>query len=124
MTRNQHTQPSQSPVEQAPRDLAVMHRVDERADGFPRHTSETILAGHLLPILRREQREICDAPMCAPLFRAEEVPQPLLLQPITEHEPCRLTLLVGERRQALIAPVVGAELSPVSQPVGFLRKVG
>jgi hypothetical protein len=104
MSRNQHTQPSETPVEQATGDLHIVHRVNQILGG-----------GHLLAALRREQRQLR-----IDTLRAEQRPQSLLLKPVAEHAPRLIPLLVCERRsQPAGRSVLVTEVSPVAEPFGL-----
>lgn len=78
--------------------------------------SDQILGRHLLPALRREQRQLRNRSVATPLFWREQSSNALLLQSITEHMPRREPLFLSERRQSTTDSVLIAELSPVSQP--------
>lgn len=88
--------------------------------------SQQILGGHLLAILRREQRELRarSAVVTHPLVRPEQVPQSLLLKSVTEDAPRRLPLLSSERPVRDVAAVGRTELLPVSEPLRRLALVG
>lgn len=111
MFRHQSSQQVESPVVEPSRRFYVGQRVTQ------------ILGGHLLTLLRREQRQLRNAPVAPSLLRAEQTLDPLLLQDIAEGTPRRFSL-VGRERGRMLLPVVAAELPPFDQPVRFLRKVG
>lgn len=85
--------------------------------------TQQILGDNLLGILRREQRQLRDDAVTVPLVRPEQVPQSLLLEPVTEDLPSRLSLFLGQGRSSAAAKLV-TELLPVGEPRRRLVLVG
>lgn len=82
--------------------------------------TQQILGDHLLTILRREQRQLRDQPVAVPLVRAEQAPESLLLEPVTEDLPRRLSLFLSEGPDSRPAKLVTEPL-PVGQPLRLVR---
>jgi hypothetical protein len=112
MTLHHTPQLAQPSAQDGPRRVDGGNRVDQ------------ILGGHLIPILRREQWQARAAQsLPLPLVRREQAPQSLLLEPVTEHAPCNVSLFARQGR-GLVAPVGVAERLPVAEPLRLLSLVG